>query len=226
MYFFILKMLRKIPIVMLLSLLALVACKPEKPPIRNASRAVQTLQLGNKNLRYTWYDGDRFQNTNLIGKIPFKFRRVVQLLDVTAPPRQDDLVAVADLTHPGAGGRLAYRLLQRRVFEKAARAAAPPPEPLALDGGPAQAILYQTSWCPVCTRARNYLISKKVPFLDKDIEKDRAAAAELAAKSRKQGVPLGGVPVIDIGGRLIRGFNRGAIDSLLAQLRVKSPPKK
>jgi glutaredoxin 3 len=70
--------------------------------------------------------------------------------------------------------------------------------------------LYSTPTCPWCTVAKNYLISKDVDFEEYDVSIDRAAAVEMVQNSGQRGVP-----VIDIDGNIIIGFDRDAIDSYL-----------
>ena len=75
--------------------------------------------------------------------------------------------------------------------------------------------MYATSWCPVCTKARKFLKQQGIRYTEKDIEKDPSAAAELQAKARKAGVQPGGVPVFDVGGTLVPGFDEPRLRSLL-----------
>ena len=72
-------------------------------------------------------------------------------------------------------------------------------------------IVYSTEWCPYCVVAKDYLKSKSVEFEDVNVEENPAAAEEMVAKSGQNGIP-----VLDIGGRIIVGFNKHAIDSALA----------
>ena len=60
-----------------------------------------------------------------------------------------------------------------------------------------------------------YLKDKGIAFIEKDIETDPAAYKEL---EEKLGEPFRGVPVSDIGGAIILGFNRPAIDEALAKI--------
>ncbi len=55
--------------------------------------------------------------------------------------------------------------------------------------------------------AKNYFDSIGVKYEDKDVEKDQAAMQEAVTKSGQMGVP-----VIDIDGTIIVGFNKPAID--------------
>jgi glutaredoxin len=77
--------------------------------------------------------------------------------------------------------------------------------------------IYGTSWCGACRAAREFLTERKIPFADKDVERDPEAARELAAKAAKMGIPTDRVPVIDVRGVLLLGFDRARIESLLGQ---------
>ena len=69
--------------------------------------------------------------------------------------------------------------------------------------------VYSTPTCPWCTVAKNYLKSKNLPFTDYDVSKDREAAINMVQKSGQRGVP-----VIEIGGNIVIGFNQDQIDQL------------
>ena len=77
--------------------------------------------------------------------------------------------------------------------------------------------IYGTSWCGACRAAREFLTERKIPFADKDVERDPEAARELAAKASKMGIPTDRVPIIDVRGRLLLGFDRARIEALLGQ---------
>ena len=70
--------------------------------------------------------------------------------------------------------------------------------------------VYSTPTCPWCTRAKEYLKSKNVTFDDLDVSKDRDAGAEMIRKSGQRGVP-----VLDIDGNIIVGFDQKTIDKLI-----------
>ena len=57
--------------------------------------------------------------------------------------------------------------------------------------------------------------SPSVPGIEKDIEKDKDAAAELAEKAARVRVKPTGVPVLDVKGKLILGFDQPAIEAAL-----------
>ena len=76
-------------------------------------------------------------------------------------------------------------------------------------------IVYKTQWCGVCKKLTAYLDRKGVEYEAKDIAQDPAAAAELQAKAAAAGTKTGSVPVIDVGGELLVGFNRKRLEQLL-----------
>lgn len=70
--------------------------------------------------------------------------------------------------------------------------------------------VYSATWCAFCHAAMEYLDKKGVKYTDKDVEKDPAAGLEAVDKSGQRGIP-----VIDIDGTIIVGFDRPKIDFAL-----------
>ena len=70
--------------------------------------------------------------------------------------------------------------------------------------------VYSTSSCPYCTLVKNYLREKKVAYQDFDVGRDKRRADEMVRKSGQMGVP-----VVEINGRVIIGFNKAEIDKAL-----------
>jgi glutaredoxin len=79
----------------------------------------------------------------------------------------------------------------------------------------ADVIVYKTEWCGVCKQLTAYLDRKGVKYVAKDIEKDSAAAGELRAKAEQKHVKTGSVPIIDVRGELLVGFDRNRLEQLL-----------
>lgn len=73
-----------------------------------------------------------------------------------------------------------------------------------------EVILYTTSWCPYCTKARNFFQSRNIPFTEYDVEKDREAAAR-----KRELDPRGGVPFAIINGHPIHGYSESAYERAL-----------
>lgn len=79
-----------------------------------------------------------------------------------------------------------------------------------------KAIIYSTNWCAYCKMAKQYLDSKNVAAEEKNIEEDLEAHDELM---QKVGGNFRGVPVLDIGGTIILGFDRAKIDAALENIK-------
>jgi glutaredoxin 3 len=71
-------------------------------------------------------------------------------------------------------------------------------------------IVFSTPTCTHCNRAKHYFRQQGVRFRDVDVSKDPAAARDMVRRSGQQGVP-----VIDINGKIVVGFDKPAIDKLL-----------
>ena len=71
-------------------------------------------------------------------------------------------------------------------------------------------IVYGTPVCPYCIRAKQFLKESNVAFEDNDVSTDRAKAEEMMRKSGQIGVP-----VLDIDGEIIVGFEKEKIKSAL-----------
>jgi len=70
--------------------------------------------------------------------------------------------------------------------------------------------VYSATWCAFCHTAMAYLDKLGVTYVDKDVEKDPMNGMEAVTKSQQRGIP-----VIDIAGDIIVGFDRPKIDAAL-----------
>ena len=70
--------------------------------------------------------------------------------------------------------------------------------------------VYSTARCPYCVRAKEFLKANNVEFEDVDVSSDQKAAEEMIQKSGQMGVP-----VLDINGEIIVGFDQERIKSAL-----------
>ena len=70
--------------------------------------------------------------------------------------------------------------------------------------------VYSTDSCPYCVMVKKYLKENKVDFEEIDVSSDQAKAQEMINKSGQMGVP-----VVDIDGKIIVGFNKGEIAKAL-----------
>lgn len=70
--------------------------------------------------------------------------------------------------------------------------------------------VYSTPSCPWCVRVKQFLKDNNVVFENADVSTDQAAAEEMIQKSGQMGVP-----VLDIEGEIIVGFDKERIKSAL-----------
>ena len=75
--------------------------------------------------------------------------------------------------------------------------------------------MYTTPTCGFCHMAKKYLESKNVEFDAKDITTDEESYKEVLDKSGQLGVP-----VIDIEGTIVVGFDRPKIDLILREKKL------
>ncbi len=73
-------------------------------------------------------------------------------------------------------------------------------------------IVYSTSWCAFCNTEKQWLEKLGVEFDSKNIEEDENANKELLDKI---GGNFQGVPVTDIDGEIILGFDRPKLEAAL-----------
>lgn len=72
--------------------------------------------------------------------------------------------------------------------------------------------VYTTNSCPWCTKAKNYLKSKNIEFKEFNVQDDMTAREEMVKKSNQRGVP-----VLDINGTIIVGFDKNSIDNAISK---------
>jgi len=70
--------------------------------------------------------------------------------------------------------------------------------------------IYTTPSCPYCFALKEFLKSHKIEFEDVDVSKDEKAAKEMIEKSGQMGVP-----VVEIDGEIVVGFDKEKICQLL-----------
>ena len=70
--------------------------------------------------------------------------------------------------------------------------------------------IYSTPTCGFCRVAKEYFKTNHVPFTEYDVSVDQRKAEEMVRKSGQIGVP-----VIDVHGKVIVGFNRSEIEKAL-----------
>ena len=77
------------------------------------------------------------------------------------------------------------------------------------NAGQPEVVLYGTSWCPYCAKAREFLRTRGIEFTDYDVEHNAAAA-----KGFRQ-LGGGGVPLVVIGDEVLHGYRPDQMKELL-----------
>ena len=212
------------------------------PAAPGAPPTVEVLKGGRWLFTYAEPAGT-FATTDKPETVPEASRHLVRVIDPAGgASTAGDRVYVTDVNELLAKGQSNAKPMSREAFETAALAAlpsgqsspfsaqqmAPAPMPGPANSQPPVSgntppgekpvvTIYGTSWCGACRAAREYMTEHKIPFVDKDIERDPAAARELAEKAAKMGIPTDRVPVLDVRGRLLLGFDRARVEALLGQ---------
>ena len=70
--------------------------------------------------------------------------------------------------------------------------------------------LYSTPTCGFCTKAKAFFRDKHIPFTEYNVAADQRRADEMVRKSGQMGVP-----VIDVHGKIIVGFNQAEVERAL-----------
>ncbi|MBI5700843.1 glutaredoxin family protein [Candidatus Saganbacteria bacterium] len=71
-------------------------------------------------------------------------------------------------------------------------------------------IIYSTPSCPYCKILKKYLTENNIAFQDIDVQADPSQAQAMIDKSGQLGVP-----VVEIDGKIIIGFNKPEIAKIL-----------
>ncbi len=72
--------------------------------------------------------------------------------------------------------------------------------------------IYTTPTCPYCKLAKDFFKEKGITFTEIDVASDPTAANEMVKKSGQMGVP-----VIEINGQIVVGWNQAALQDILEQ---------
>ncbi len=222
-----------------LLLAGLLGCGPEKPPAPersptpaapagadSAEPAPDAVMLPpDATGAVLTYAGERgaFSDTNKITEVPEEAKGLVRVTLLAGPEPPPGRVWVANLRGPAAAGGWPLSTVERGLFEELALGQGRSSqvelpaglEPPVAAPREADVIVYKTDWCGVCKQLTAYLDRKGVKYVAKDIEKDSAAAGELREKADKSRIKTGSVPIIDVRGELLVGFDRNRLEQLL-----------
>ena len=188
-------------------------------------------EAGSHTLRYFAVASGQLEAVRKPADVPEGARGQV-LVTYDDPALQGPWLYLADLTQK-QGAHYPVRAMAREELEAQVAASRPKPKPAeaaekALPGGQPAApaatadqdvVIFRTAWCGYCKKAAEYLKLKGVPYVEKDLEADPGARQDMMARAQRAGFPanrLQGVPILSVKGKIIPGFDRGAIDRALA----------
>ena len=80
--------------------------------------------------------------------------------------------------------------------------------------------IYSTKICPWCIKTKEFLKENKVKYKNIDVGLNQKAAKEMIEKSGQTGVP-----VLEINGKIIVGFDEKKIKKLLKWGEIKNDKK-
>jgi len=228
---------------LVLATLSIGACKHTRQSApHGAAASFPVVRPDSEELLLTWIDdkGD-FHVETRAADVPIMGRDTVRVVDPGREGPPGDDIFVADFRQASADGAYPVRTMGRADFDAIAVArrklagptlagsapSAPGIDPAAPGAGQAAApakpstravvIIYGAEWCSACHDAARYLRRKGVPYVEKDIEKEPEAAREMQQKLASRGLRGGSIPVIDVRGKVMVGFDPGQIDAALGE---------
>jgi len=229
--------MRRLAVILLVAGLAGCPSESKKKDAPDAGPQFARLEVTDaaEHLLFTYLLADgSFQSVNQVAEVPEEAREQVVVIDTRLSPEErqsSKVIYVADLSAKREDGSYPCRPVSRFKFERdllrepGKTSGVLPPECEGLAESPGDhVIIYSTSWCGVCKATARFLQKEKIPYVEKDVEKDKQAQQEMACKALKTGTRVNGVPVIDIAGTLLLGFDRDDILRLSRKLK-KSAPK-
>jgi peroxiredoxin len=131
------------------------------------------------------------------------FIRYVDIHDIDKQPDNDVLFNILGKIDPQAGAWAAQHPLK-------ATASSPIQQ--------ADLIMYCTTWCPGCRKARQYFQENNIPFVEIDITRDREAAARVRSYANGNET----TPTFDIQGQIIVDYDLEKIKGALAAIKKAS----
>ncbi len=204
------------------------------------------------NLLLTWIDdkGD-FHVVQKPADVPKEGRDNVRVVITTREEGTGKLVYVSNLNEVTPTGAYRVKTMTRVAWDELGagkrkarlEALAPSAVPAPSDSAPADsapapdannapkkaptsgisATIYGASWCKPCHDTARYLKQKGVTVIDKDIEENEVAAAEMRQKLARAGRSGSSIPVIDLMGQILVGFSPMALDQAIEAARSAKP---
>ncbi len=168
-----------------------------------------------------WFDGEGTHTAKTRSEIPEARRQHVRVDPLSATlgtQLPEGHVYLADVRTVGASGQYAVRMVSREAYDTLVERARPRAAANAAAARQVRdVIVYGASWCQACTSTKQYLRSKGVAFVEKDVEREPGASREMHDKARAAGISSPGIPVVDFDGNVFVGFSASRLDQLIAK---------
>jgi glutaredoxin len=201
------------------------------------------------NLLLTWIDdkGD-FHVVQKPSDVPKESRDNVRVVVTTREEGTGKLVYVSNMNEVTPTGSYRVKTMTRAAWDELGagkrkarlEALAPSAVPAPSDSAPSAsgdangaskkapvtgitATIYGASWCKPCHDTARYLKQRGVTVIDKDIDENEVAAAEMRQKLARAGRSGSSIPVIDLMGQILVGFSPMALDQAIEAARSAKP---
>lgn len=212
---------------------SVLGCRKKSDAVAEPAAEAPAVSDATTGLLLTWIDDKgEFHVEQTAADVPAAGRDAVKVRDPAREPLSGNRIFIADLRAAAPDGSYPVHVADANEFEDIAvtrrakhgivlaprEAGAPPAASGATAGevaGQPSVIIYGASWCGPCHQAAAYLKGRGIPFVEHDIEKDSSAAREMQAKLAKVGKHGGSIPVLDVRGRILIGFDQRAVDQAL-----------
>lgn len=80
-------------------------------------------------------------------------------------------------------------------------------------------VIFTVAWCPHCRELKEYLTSRNIPFINRDVEVDASAMEDLTGRYKTYGVP---VIVIGNDQEILKGFTEDGFEKAVNKVRAGS----
>ena len=192
------------PLAGLLFVVSLSACVASKDPREDAAAPTQAEERSRElEMRTKDLSGRPAASSATSATEVLTFRSVLENPQIT---REERIRALQNLD-PGA---LQKPVAQANVTGGPRPAAKPASRDDASAHRGVPVVMYSTSWCGVCRKARKYLAQRGIAFEEHDVDEDPDARTEYLQLN-----PRGSVPTIKIGSQVIVGFSPAAVERAL-----------
>lgn len=213
-----------------------VGMEGEAPPSTPQANELPSLTLRDDtpNALLTWVDaqGD-FHVARSPAGVPADSRERVRVVMSDRLAGTQSLVYVADLREKRSDGTYPVRTMPRSAWDEigaskrktrmeASAAQRPPSTATSSDAASTTpggtVVVYGAEWCPACREAIRFLQKKGIRYLEKDVEESPAVQRELHAKLQRAGLPpTSSIPILDVGGKILVGFNPAVVERTLRE---------